>query len=81
MRVVPRENETINETWLSDRDRFSYTGLMADDRLTTPLIRETNVDGCLSTHTDGWREVSWQEALAFVTSRLQAIISKHGASQ
>ena len=39
MRVVPRENEAINEVWLSDRDRFSYEGLTSDDRLTAPKIK------------------------------------------
>ena len=54
MRVVPRENEAVNETWLSDRDRFSYQGLYSDDRLTRPMSR---VDGAL-------KEVEWQQALA-----------------
>ncbi len=53
MRVVPRDNEAVNETWISDRDRFSYEGLYSEDRLTTPMIRE---NGQL-------REVDWQEAL------------------
>ena len=38
MRVVPRENELLNETWLSDRDRFSYLGLEHEERATTPMI-------------------------------------------
>ncbi|MGD2081648.1 MAG: molybdopterin-dependent oxidoreductase, partial [Chromatiales bacterium] len=53
MRVVPRDNEPVNECWISDRDRFSYQGLGAPDRLTQPMIRR-----------DGrWREADWQEAL------------------
>ena len=53
MRVVPRENESFNQTWISDRDRFSYQGLYSSDRLQTPMLRE---NGKL-------REVEWQEAL------------------
>ena len=53
MRVVPRENEGVNQTWISDRDRFSYQGLYSDDRLQRPMLRE---NGKL-------READWQEAL------------------
>ncbi|MCK9487912.1 MAG: NADH-quinone oxidoreductase subunit NuoG [Xanthomonadales bacterium] len=53
LRTVPRENESINETWLSDRDRYSHQGLYADDRLLTPMLR----DG------ERWREADWDEAL------------------
>jgi NADH-quinone oxidoreductase subunit G len=53
MRVVPRENEATNETWISDRDRFSYQGLYAKDRLEKPMVR---VDGKL-------QEASWHDAL------------------
>ncbi|RMG37729.1 MAG: NADH-quinone oxidoreductase subunit G [Gammaproteobacteria bacterium] len=53
MRVVPKENEGVNQTWLSDRDRFSYEGLYAGDRLTTPMLRE---NGKL-------RPAEWDEAL------------------
>ena len=38
MRIVPRENEAINETWIADRDRFSYEGVYSEDRLTGPMI-------------------------------------------
>jgi NADH-quinone oxidoreductase subunit G len=61
MRVVPRENEPVNETWISDRDRFSYTGLYAEDRLVRPRIR---VDG-------HWQEVSWENALNYVVEGLK----------
>ncbi|MGY0559592.1 NADH-quinone oxidoreductase subunit NuoG [Luteimonas sp. A277] len=54
MRVVPRDNEEVNECWLSDRDRYSHQGLYAADRATVPMLR----DG------DTWREASWDEALA-----------------
>ena len=53
MRVVPRENEALNQTWISDRDRFSYQGLYSNDRLLRPMLRE---NGRL-------REVDWQQAL------------------
>jgi NADH-quinone oxidoreductase subunit G len=62
MRVHPRDNEAVNETWISDRDRFSYAGLHAEDRLTAPMIK-----------TDGvWREVEWPEALTLVAERLKS---------
>ena len=54
MRVVPRDNEDVNECWLSDRDRYSHQGLYAEDRAAAPMLREG----------DGWREASWDEALA-----------------
>jgi NADH-quinone oxidoreductase subunit G len=62
LRTVPRDNEAINETWLSDRDRYSHTGLRAEDRLTTPMLRD-------GTH---WREASWDEALAKAAEGLRA---------
>src|SRR3546814_348436 len=54
MRTVPRDNEAVNECWLSDRDRYSHQGLQAEDRAVTPMLK----DG------DDWREASWEEALA-----------------
>ncbi|WP_449448027.1 NADH-quinone oxidoreductase subunit NuoG [Thermomonas brevis] len=54
LRSVPRDNEAVNECWLSDRDRYAHEGLSADDRASVPLVR----DG------EGFREVSWEEALA-----------------
>jgi NADH-quinone oxidoreductase subunit G len=54
LRTVPRENEAVNECWLSDRDRYSHQGLYADDRAVKPLQK---VNG-------EWREVSWAEGLA-----------------
>ena len=73
MRVVPRENEGVNQTWISDRDRFSYQGLYSDDRLQRPMLRE---NGKL-------READWQEALMAAAralkdapgSRIGALIS------
>lgn len=61
VRVVPRENEAINECWISDRDRFSYEGLKSQERLLKPQIKR-----------DGhWKEVSWQEALDSVSGILR----------
>src|SRR3546814_13540584 len=54
MRTVPRDNEAVNERWLSDRDRYSHQCLQAEDRAVMPMLREG----------DDWREVSWEEALA-----------------
>jgi NADH-quinone oxidoreductase subunit G len=62
-RAVPRENEGINETWLSDRDRFGYEGITAGDRLTVPMLKQ---DGA-------WVETDWEGALARVAERLQAL--------
>jgi NADH-quinone oxidoreductase subunit G len=63
MRVVPRECEEINETWIADRDRFSYEGIYSEDRLLTPQLR----------HSDGsWREVEWDVALNAARDTLSA---------
>ncbi len=62
LRCVPRDCETINESWLSDRDRYSHAGLRAADRLGTPMLRDA----------DGWREAGWDEALARAGELLQA---------
>ena len=67
-RVVPAENELINEVWLSDRDRFSYGALYHPHRLTTPMIK----DG------DSWHEVDWETALDFVQKGLQKTINQAG---
>ena len=53
MRIVPQENESINECWISDRDRFSYEGLQAADRLTEPMIKKNGQ----------WVTTDWQTAL------------------
>ncbi len=66
MRVVPRENEAINEVWLSDRDRFAYTGLYADDRLTVPMVKRNG----------RWDEVEWEEALEAVAEQLRPYLDR-----
>ncbi len=69
MRVLPLENEAINECWLSDQDRFSYEGLNSPERLTAPMIKQ-----------DGqWQAVNWQTALEYVAQTLSAIKSDAGA--
>ncbi|MDB5815353.1 MAG: NADH-quinone oxidoreductase subunit, partial [Rhodocyclales bacterium] len=68
-RVLPLENEEINECWLSDKDRFSYEGLKADDRLTVPQIK----------HGGEWHKVDWQTALDYVANTLKDIVLNHGA--
>ncbi|MDR1708785.1 MAG: NADH-quinone oxidoreductase subunit NuoG [Candidatus Accumulibacter sp.] len=69
MRVLPRENEEINECWISDKDRFSYEALNSPDRLLKPMIR---VDGAL-------REVEWNVALDYAAHALKDIAGRHGA--
>ena len=70
-RVVPIENEDLNECWLSDKDRFSYEGLNAPERLTKPMLKQ-----------DGkWLEVEWQTALEYVANGLRQIKASAGAEQ
>ena len=69
-RVLPLENEELNECWLSDRDRFSYEGLNSADRLTQPMLK---IDG-------KWQEADWQTALAAVAKGLKNVQAQHGAA-
>ena len=69
MRVLPLENEEVNECWLSDRDRFSYEGLNAPDRLLRPMLKQGGQ----------WREVDWTVALEYVANALIHVKSEHGA--
>ncbi len=64
-RIVPRENESINETWLADRDRFSYEAIYSDDRLTTPRIKSAGE----------WRDIDWDEALTSVAEAIRKAAS------
>lgn len=70
MRVLPREKESINECWISDRDRFSYEGLNSEDRLTVPMIR----------HGDDWVETDWKTALEFAANGIKNVISHDDGS-
>ena len=69
MRVLPLDNEEINECWLTDKDRFSYEGLDVADRLTKPMIKQGGQ----------WQETDWQTALEYVAHGLQNIKHEHGA--
>jgi NADH-quinone oxidoreductase subunit G len=69
LRVLPLENEELNECWLSDKDRFSYEGLNAQSRLTAPMIK----------HGGKWQEVAWPIALEAVAQGLKRVHDQHGA--
>lgn len=71
MRVLPREKESINECWISDRDRFSYEGLNSPDRLKVPMIK----------HHGEWHETDWKTALEYAASHIQEITKNAGAEQ
>ncbi|WP_311222726.1 MULTISPECIES: NADH-quinone oxidoreductase subunit NuoG [unclassified Acidovorax] len=71
MRVVPLENEDVNECWIADRDRFSYESLNSEDRLTRPMLKQGGQ----------WQEVDWQTALEYVANGLQSVRNDHGASR
>ncbi|OZI39181.1 NADH-quinone oxidoreductase subunit G [Bordetella genomosp. 1] len=72
LRVVPFENEDVNECWISDRDRFSYEGLNSEDRLAAPMIK--GADG-------KWQEASWADALQAVAQGLSRVRESFGAGQ
>jgi NADH-quinone oxidoreductase subunit G len=69
MRVLPLENEEVNECWLADRDRFSYEALNTDERLTAPMLKQGGE----------WKSVDWQTALEYVANGLKNIKAEHGA--
>ena len=69
MRVVPLENEAVNECWIADRDRFSYESLNGPDRLTAPMIKQGGE----------WKTVDWQTALEYVANGLRQVRADHGA--
>ena len=70
MRVVPLENEDVNECWIADRDRFSYEALNSDERLTSPMLKQGGE----------WKAVDWQTALEYVANGLKQIKADHGAN-
>ena len=70
MRVLPLENEAVNECWIADRERFSYEALNGDERLTKPMLKQNGQ----------WLEVEWQTALEYVASGLKNISAEHGAA-
>jgi len=71
MRVVPKENESINETWLSDRDRFSYQGMNHPARATKPMIKRHGQ----------WETVDWETALKFAADGIAKVVKQHGPEQ
>lgn len=71
LRVVPRENEALNETWISDRDRFSYLGLNHEQRATVPMVKENGQ----------WKKTNWQNALEKTVAGLKESIERHGSEQ
>ncbi|WP_298622041.1 NADH-quinone oxidoreductase subunit NuoG [uncultured Zoogloea sp.] len=68
-RVLPLENEAVNECWLSDKDRFSYDALNSADRLTRPMLKQGG----------NWIETDWQTAIEYVANGLKSIKADHGA--
>ena len=70
LRVVPLENEEVNECWIADRDRFSYEALNSEDRLTAPMLKQGGE----------WKEVDWQTALEYVANGMQGVKAQHGAA-
>ncbi|AEG93738.1 Candidate NADH:ubiquinone oxidoreductase subunit 3 or 75 kDa subunit, chain G [Ramlibacter tataouinensis TTB310] len=69
MRVLPLENEAVNECWLADRDRFSYEALNTGERLTAPMLKQGGE----------WKTVDWQTALEYVVHGLKLVKADHGA--
>ena len=70
LRVVPLENDAVNECWIADRDRYSYEALNGADRLTTPMLKQGGE----------WKEVDWQTALEYVANGLKGVKEQHGAN-
>lgn len=70
MRVVPLENDAVNECWIADRDRFSYEALNSEDRLTQPMLKQGGE----------WKTVDWQTALEYVANGLKQVKADHGAN-
>jgi NADH-quinone oxidoreductase subunit G len=70
-RVLPRDNEDINECWLSDKDRFAYEGLNSAERLQRPMIKRNGE----------WHECEWSQALEFVASGLKRVRDEQGEEQ
>lgn len=68
MRVLPRENEAVNECWISDKERFSYQALNSEERLTKPMVKQGGE----------WREVNWNVALDYVAHGLKDVSREHG---
>ena len=70
LRVVPMENEAVNECWIADRDRFSYEALNGDERLTTPMLKQGGE----------WKPVDWTTALEYVANGLKQVKTEKGGA-
>jgi NADH-quinone oxidoreductase subunit G len=70
MRVVPMENESVNECWISDRDRFSYEAVNSERRLTQPMIKQGGA----------WQAVDWNTALGYVADGLKRVKAEFGTA-
>src|SRR5574343_1571596 len=68
VRVLPRENEEVNECWISDKERFAYQALNSDQRLLKPMVKQGGE----------WREVEWNVALDYGAHGLKDIAREHG---
>lgn len=71
MRVVPRPNEEINETWITDRDRFSVHGIYSSDRLESPMIKREG----------RWQRADWRTALSAAAEGLARVAQRHGSTR
>jgi len=71
MRIVPRDNDAVNETWISDRDRFSYEGVYGTDRLLRPMVRDSGE----------WRETDWGSALEAAVEGFRSVLSAAGPAR
>ena len=70
MRALPRDNESVNENWMSDRDRFSYTAFASEERLTQPMLKRNGI----------WHQVDWESALNYLVDNLKSIMSSDNSS-
>jgi NADH-quinone oxidoreductase subunit G len=70
LRVLPIENEDVNECWISDRDRFAYEGLNSEERLLRPMVKRAGE----------WAEVDWPEALEAAAQGLKEAVARHGGN-
>lgn len=71
MRVVPRKNNAVNETWLSDRDRFAYEGIQHKKRLTHPLVKQNGQ----------WKQVSWAHVVSYIADCLKQVTESKGGNK
>ena len=70
LRVLPLENDSVNECWLSDKDRYSYEALNSAERLTKPMVKQGGQ----------WKEVDWNVALDYVSHALRDVVKTHGGT-